>query len=53
VLNHVVMLGDDWLIVAAMTSERADMMNFLDAVQELAPGQPGDPPLEGLRTEVG
>jgi hypothetical protein len=53
VLKHVAMTGDDWLIVAAMTSNREEMINFLDAVQELAPGQPGDPPLEGLRTEVG
>ena len=53
VLCHVTMIGDDWLIVAAMTSDRAAMVDFLDAVQELAPGQPGDPPLEGLGTEVG
>jgi hypothetical protein len=53
VLKSVAMVGDDWLIVAAMTSNREDMMEFLDAVQALAPGQPGDPPLECLRAKVG
>ena len=53
VLSHVATIGDDWLIVAATTGDREDMIDFLDAVQELAPGQPGDPPLECLGAEVG
>jgi hypothetical protein len=45
VLSSAATIGGDWLIVAAVMNERADMVDFLDAVQELAPGQPGDPPL--------
>ena len=52
-LSSAATIGGDWLIVAAVMNERADMIDFLDAVQELAPGQPGDPPLRCLRTEVG
>ena len=52
-LGSVATIGDDWLIVAAVMSDRAEMIDFLDAVQELAPGQPGDPPLEFLPAVVG
>src|SRR4051794_33354847 len=53
VLSSAATFGSDWLIVAAVMNERADMIDFLDAVQELAPGQPGDPPLACLRAEAG
>ena len=50
VLKSVAMVGDDWLIVAAMTSDRADMIGFLDVVQALAPGEPDDSPLSCLQS---
>ena len=45
-LSSVAAIGEDWLIIAAVASDGAEMIDFLDAVQELAPGQPGDPLLE-------
>ena len=53
VLSSAATIGGDWLIVAAVMGDRAGMVDFLDAVQELAPGQPGDPPLACLRADVG
>ena len=53
VISSVATVGEDWLIVVAVTGGRADMIDFVDAVQELAPGQPGDTPLVCLRAEVG
>ena len=39
----VAMIGDDWLMVAAVASDREPIAKLLDAAQELAPGQPSDP----------
>ena len=51
-LSSAATVGGDWLIVAAVMRDHAGMVDFLDAVQELAPGQQGDPLLECLRAKV-
>src|SRR4051794_33875904 len=53
IISSVAMVSEDWLLVAAVMSDRADMVIFLDKVQELAAGQPGDPTLPCMLAVAG